>query len=58
VRQVCIGAESRHVNGLFATIAGEAVPYDFDPTTLSKNSGKTPTNKKAATGFSGWRRAV
>jgi hypothetical protein len=57
VRNVCIGGESWHVNGLPATFAGQGAAYDFDPTTLPKISGKTPANNKAATAFSGWRRA-
>jgi hypothetical protein len=51
VRNVCIGVESWHVNGLSATFAGEGAAYDFDPTTFSKISGKTPSQPQDSHGI-------
>jgi hypothetical protein len=50
VRNIRIGAECLHVNVRFAMLPGTVIAYDFDPTTLAENSGKTPANEKIGCG--------
>jgi hypothetical protein len=51
VRNVRDGGRCLHVTAAFATSAAAVASYDFDPTTFSKKSGMTRSNKKDGRGF-------
>jgi hypothetical protein len=54
VRNVRVGRRCLHAAAWFATFAQAVTPYDFDPTTFSKKSGKTASNKKWPWLLAGW----